>query len=49
MKPILKKTLKIATAVVAIPILIVVILAVLLYMPPIQNWAIRQVPLTLRA
>ena len=43
MKPILKKTLKIATAVVAIPILIVVILAVLLYMPPVQNWAIRQV------
>ncbi len=43
MKPVLKKTLKIVAALVAIPIVIVVLLAALLYVPPVQNWAVDQV------
>ena len=43
MKPVIKRSLNIAAAIVATPITIIVILAVLLYMPPVQNWAVRQV------
>lgn len=38
-----KKTLLLVGAVAASPILLFFILAVLLYIPPIQNWAVRQI------
>lgn len=43
MKPVLKKTLKIVAAVVAIPVVIVMLVAVLLYVPAVQNWAVDRV------
>ena len=43
MKSIASRTLKILAAIVATPILIVAVLSVLLYLPPVQNWAVRQV------
>ena len=43
MKPVHKKTLKILAAIVATPIIIVTLLAVLLYIPPVQNWAVGRV------
>ena len=43
MKPVLKKTLKIVAAVVAIPVVIVMLMAVLLYVPAVQNWAVDRV------
>ena len=38
-----KKTIKIAISVVLAPILLVIILAVLIYLPPVQNWLVKQV------
>lgn len=43
MKPITRKSIKIAAAIVATPIMTIMLLAVLLYVPPVQNWAARQV------
>ena len=43
MKPVVKKSLIAVAAVVATPIIILILLAVLLYVPPVQNWAVRQV------
>lgn len=43
MKPVVKKSLIAVAAVVATPIVILVLLAVLLYVPSVQNWAVRQV------
>ena len=43
MKPILKKSLKIAAAIVAVPATLITLLAILLYVPPVQNWAVKQV------
>ena len=43
MKPLLKKTAKIAVMAVATPVIAVVLAAVLLYIPPVQNWAVRWV------
>ena len=43
MKPVVKKSLIAVAAVVAPPIIILILLAVLLYVPPVQNWAVRQV------
>ena len=43
MKPVVKKSLIAVAAVVATPIVILVLLAVLLYVPPVQNWAVKQV------
>ena len=43
MKPVHKKTLKILAAIVTTPIIIVTLLAVLLYIPPVQNWAVGRV------
>ena len=39
----MKKALKWTALAVAIPILLIVLLAVLLYLPPVQNWAVKQV------
>lgn len=39
----MKKALKWMAIAVAIPILLIVLLAVLLYLPPVQNWAVKQV------
>ena len=38
MKPIYKRSLKVAAAVLATPIVLLVLLAVLLYIPPVQTW-----------
>ncbi len=38
-----KTVLKIALLIVLLPVAIVVLLAVLLYVPPVQNWAVKQV------
>ena len=43
MKPVVRKSLIAVAAVVATPIVILVLLAVLLYVPPVQNWAVKQV------
>ncbi len=43
MKPIIKNSIRILAAIVAIPLTIVLLVAVLLYVPPVQNWAARQV------
>ena len=43
MKPVVKKSLIAVAAVVATPIVILVLLAVLLYVPSVQNWAVKQV------
>ena len=43
MKPIVRKSIKIAAAVAAMPIITIILLAALLYVPPVQNWAARQV------
>ncbi len=43
MKPIVKKTLKASAWVVATPLLLVLLLAVLLYVPSVQNWAVKKV------
>ena len=43
MKPIYKKSLKIAAIVLATPIVLIALLAVLLYVPPVQNWAVKRV------
>ena len=42
MKPKYKRYLKIAAAILATPIALLALLAVLLYIPPVQNWAVRQ-------
>ena len=42
MKPILKKILKVAAVAFSLPIAIVLLLSVLLYIPAVQNWAVRQ-------
>ena len=43
MKPVVRKSLIAVVAVVATPIVILVLLAVLLYVPSVQNWAVKQV------
>ena len=42
MKPIYKRSLKVAAAVLATPIVLLVLLAVLLYIPPVQNWVVKK-------
>ena len=42
MKPIYRRSIKVAIATLATPIVLFVLLAVLLYVPPVQNWAVRQ-------
>ena len=42
MKPKYKRYLKIAAAILATPIALIALLAALLYIPPVQNWAVRQ-------
>ena len=42
MKP-MKKVLKWTGLALLIPVLLIVLLAVLLYVPPVQNWAVKQV------
>ena len=39
----MKKIIKWAGGIIALPILLVVIITLMLYCPPIQNWAVRQV------
>ena len=39
----MKKVLKWLGIAVLVPILLIVILAVLLYLPPVQNWAVKKV------
>ncbi len=39
----MKRALKWAVIAVLVPILLVLLLAVLLYLPPVQNWAVKQV------
>ena len=43
MKPIVRKSIKTLAAIVAIPFILVALLATLLYVPPVQNWAVDQV------
>lgn len=42
MKPIVKTCVKTVAAIVLLPFVIIVLLAILLYVPPVQNWAVRQ-------
>ena len=39
----MKKVLKWLGVVVLLPVLLIALLAVLLYVPPVQNWAVKQV------
>ena len=43
MKPILRKSIKTIVAIILMPVLLVVFMSVLLYVPAIQNWAVKQV------
>lgn len=43
MKPVIKNSIKAAAAIVATPIIITTLIAILLYVPPVQNWAVKQV------
>ena len=38
-----KKYMKWGVAILLTPVLLIVLLAVMLYIPPIQNWAVKQV------
>ena len=39
----IKKTIKWGGIIIATPIIIIILAAILLYLPPVQNWAVRQV------
>ena len=39
----MKKVLKWLAVAILLPVLLVLLAAVLLYLPPVQNWAVRQV------
>lgn len=43
MKPVLKKSLKVLAALIALPPTLLLILSILLYVPAVQNWAVKQV------
>ena len=43
MKPVVRTSIRILAAVVATPVIIVVVIAALLYVPAVQNWAVGQV------
>lgn len=43
MKPVLKKSLKVLAALIALPPTLLLILSILLYVPAVQNWAVKHV------